>query len=141
MIPQDKDKDRSQLLDELEALRHRVAELEVLEAERKESQEILRFLFESIGEGIIIIDLSGKVVEVNEAALRIHGCSSKEEVIGRDSLEFIAERDRTRAKEDIRKAIGEGRGARFEYTLLTKDGREVDTEASAILLNDSSGNP
>lgn len=109
--------------------------------ELRESREILRFLFESIGEGIIIIDLDGNVVEANDAALRIQGYGSKDEVIGRHSLEFMVEEDRARAMEDIKKAIEEGHGAQYEYRLRTRDGRIVDIEARATLLHDSSGNP
>ena len=117
------------------------AERKQAEEELRESREILRFLFESIGEGIIIIDLDGNVVEANDAALRIQGYGSKDEVIGRHSLDFMVEEDRARATEDIKKAIEEGHGARYEYKLRTRDGRVVDIQASATLLHDSSGNP
>ncbi len=107
----------------------------------RESREILRLIFESIGEGIIIIDLEGNVIEVNDAALRIQGYSSKDEVIGRHSLEFMLAQDRKRAAEDIRRAISEGHGAKYDYRLRTTDGRVIDIQASATLLHDSSGNP
>lgn len=108
--------------------------------ELRESREISRFMFESIGEGIIIIDLEGKVVEANDAALRIQGYESKEQVVGRHSLEFMVEEDRARAMEDIQRAIDEGHGTQYEYRLRTMDGRFVDIQASATLLHDSSGN-
>ena len=100
---------KQQLVNELEETRKRITELEVLEAKHKqaeetlqESKEIQRFVFDSIGEGIIIIDSVGNIVEVNEVALHLMGYSYKEEVIGRNSIEFVAERDRTRAMEDVR---------------------------------------
>jgi len=108
--------------------------------ELRESREISRFMLESIGEGIIIIDLEGKVVEANDAALRIQGYESKEQVVGRHSLEFMVEEDRARAMEDIQRAIDEGHGTQYEYRLRTMDGRFVDVQASATLLHDSSGN-
>jgi two-component system sensor histidine kinase DegS len=117
------------------------AERKQAEEELRESREILRFLFESIGEGIIIIDLDGNVVEVNDAALRIQGYKSKEEVVGRHSLDFMVEEDRPRAMEDIRRAIDEGHGTQYEYRLRTRDGRLIDIQASATLLHDSAGNP
>jgi PAS domain S-box-containing protein len=139
---------KKQLINELEENRKRVAELEILEANHKqaeetlqESKEILRFVFDSIGEGIIIIDSVGNIVEVNEVALHLMGYGYKEEVIGRNSVEFVAERDRTRAMEDIKRALEEGHGTKMEYTLRTKDGREIDSEANATVLRNSSGNP
>ncbi|GAG36683.1 unnamed protein product, partial [marine sediment metagenome] len=49
----------------------------------QESEEKLRVMFESIADGISIIDLGGNILEVNEAGARIAGYDRKEELIGR----------------------------------------------------------
>jgi PAS domain S-box-containing protein len=107
----------------------------------RESEEKLRILFESIRDGIIISDLKGQIIDVNEAAVRLLGYSDKVEVIGRSGFEFIAEKDCAKATEDAMKAIEQGYGPTYEYTFVDKDGREYDVEASASLLFDCSGNP
>ncbi|GAF86432.1 unnamed protein product, partial [marine sediment metagenome] len=107
----------------------------------RESEEKLRYMFESIGDGVIISDLEGNIVEVNEAELHLLGRSNKEEIIGRSGLQFIAEQDRDRVIEDMMKAVEVGYGAPMQYTFVGKDGREFDGEASAALLRDSSGSP
>jgi len=106
----------------------------------RESEEKLRILFESISSGIIVSNLEGQIIEVNEAAVRLLGYSDKVEVIGQPGFEFIAEKDRARAAEDAIKAVGLGYGPTYEYTFVDKDGREYDAEASASLLLDSAGN-
>ncbi|MCK4361826.1 MAG: PAS domain S-box protein [Dehalococcoidia bacterium] len=98
-------------------------------------------MFEAIGEGITVTDLEGNIVEANEALLRMSGYGCKEELIGRNGLQFIAEKDRAKAVEDMMKAVDGGYGAAREYTFVGKDGREFDAEASGSLLRDSTGNP
>ena len=134
-------KEERRLIDNIARQLSFFAERRQAEDALRESREILRFVFESIGEGITIVDLNGNVVEVNDAALRIQGYETKEEVIGRNSLEFIAEEDRSRAKADIQKAIEEGHGTMLEYKVVTKEGRKRDIAASATIMHDSSGNP
>jgi len=108
--------------------------------ELRESEEKLRILFETITDGIIVSDLEGRIIDVNEAAIRLLGYSDKVEVIGLTGFEFIAEKDCARATEDAMKAIELGHGPAFEYTFVDKNGRKYDAEASASLLLDGSGN-
>jgi PAS domain S-box-containing protein len=105
------------------------------------SEEKLRFMFESIGDGIVITDLSGKIVEENQAGLRMFGYNSKEEIIGQDSLAFIAEKNREEAKLSLLKALEQGTGYTKEFTLADKYGNEFEGEISATILRDGAGNP
>jgi PAS domain-containing protein len=67
----------------------------------QESEEKLRFLFESIVDGISVLDLEGKVLDTNEASVRIGGHSSREQLIGRNGIEFVKKEDRERAVKDL----------------------------------------
>jgi PAS domain S-box-containing protein len=118
-----------------------IEEKERAEEALRESEEKLRYMFESIGDGVIVSNLEGNIVEVNEAELHLLGYSNKEEIIGRSGLQFIAEQDRDRAVKDMMKAVEVGYGAQMQYTFVGKDGREFDGEASAALLRDGSGSP
>ncbi len=106
----------------------------------RESKEKLRITFESIKDGIIVTDLEGRIVDVNEATLRMQG-HSREELIGTDGLRFIAEKDRAAVMKNMKKALKDMGTATMEYRWVAKDGSEYDSEASAALLRDSSGNP
>ena len=98
-------------------------------------------MFSSIEDGIVVVDLSGNIIDVNQATLRLHGYSSRDELIGRNSLDLISEESRGGAIETMMKALPENRGAKLEYTLLKKDGGRADGEGSANLLRDSEGDP
>jgi two-component system NtrC family sensor kinase len=107
----------------------------------QESEEKLRLMFESVTEGITVSDLEGKIVEVNEPVVRMYGADSKDELIGRSSFEFMAEKDHARAMDNLKKTLEEGYSGNIEYTLLRKDGSEYPAELSATVLRDASGNP
>jgi len=105
------------------------------------SENKLRAMFETMSDGIAVTDIFGNIAEANDALIRLHGYSQKGELIWKRALDVVAEKDRAKAAEDIGKAIGEGDTALAKYALMTKDGGEVEVEASASLLRDGSGNP
>jgi PAS domain S-box-containing protein len=94
-----------------------------------------------MNDAVAVIDLEGRFVQVNEATARMSGYT-KEELVGRNVLDsIIAKKDRDKIVLDMTQTLGEGDalGVRA-YTLVTKDGREFDTEFSTAVLRDGSGN-
>ena len=71
----DEDKTREQLLEEVQALRQRVAELQSAETEEalRISLEKYRVLFESFPLGITVSDACGRILEANRASERLLG--------------------------------------------------------------------
>jgi PAS domain S-box-containing protein len=111
------------------------------ETEIWQREERLRAIFASSPDAIIISDLNANVVDCNQETLKLTGFASKDEVIGRNSLEFIAEKDRNRALENLKKTLEHGAVRSAEYTLLKKNGEEYTGQLSASTFEDSSGNP
>ena len=111
------------------------------EEELRESDEKIRNIFEAVSDAIVFSDLEGHIVDENEAALRIQGYSRVEEVIGKIGFEFIAEEDRARAIQAAMKAAEQGYGYVPDVKFVSKDGIERDTESTASLVRDASGNP
>jgi PAS domain S-box-containing protein len=73
----DRDKTKKQLINELEEMRQRIADLVALESERKRAEERLervsqqyQLILDSAGEGIYGVDIQGKATFVNPAAAR-----------------------------------------------------------------------
>jgi len=120
---------------------HDITERKLMERQVRASEEKLRFMFESIGDGIVVTDLSGKAIDENLAAARMFGFESKEEVIGMDGLAFISEKSREAAKLSLMEALEKGIGITKEYTLIDKNGSEFEGEISAAISRDNSGNP
>jgi PAS domain S-box-containing protein len=106
-----------------------------------EREERLRAVFGSSPDAITVSDLHGNILDCNEAALRLMGYSSKEEIVGRNCLELVAEKDRESALKSLKIAFDQGTAKSVEHTFLKKNGEEYQGELSASILRDSVGNP
>ena len=134
--------ERKRVEEELQKYREH---LEVLVEQRtrelRESEGKLRLMFESINDGIVVTDLNGVITETNERAVRMGGCSSKEALLGRGSLELIASRDHERAAANLQKTLEQRAISNMDYMLIRADGSEYPGELSIARLEDASGNP
>lgn len=131
----DTDKTKEQLVQELEMLRARVAELEQIEVERKRVEEALqasetryRRLFETAKDGILILDAdTGKIADVNPFLIEMLGYSH-EDFMGKALWEIGPFKD----IEASRSAFTELQSKEYiryeDLPLEAKDGRRVDVE-------------
>jgi len=117
-----------------------ITERKRAEEKLRESEEELRKMFESVNDGISVIDLNGVITRVNQRTVEMHGFSSRDEVVGKSALELIAPRDHERVKTNMRKALKLGTVKGVEYTLLRADGSEFPGELSTSVLRDAAGN-
>jgi PAS domain S-box-containing protein len=105
----------------------------------RESEEKLQKMFESVTDGISVVDLNGAIIETNQRMVEMHGFASRDELLGRKASELVAPRDRERIARNMRKAIKEGAVIGVEYTLLRADGSEFAGELSTNVIKDASG--
>ena len=107
----------------------------------RDSEEKLRIIFEAIGDGIIVTDLEGIVIDCNGTAARLGGWDNKTQLFGMSGFDFVAEKDRPRMVADFVRAIQERRNITLEYTITGRDGQEYECELIVSLLRDISGIP
>jgi PAS domain S-box-containing protein len=117
-----------------------ITERKRMEEALRDSEEKLRKMFESVTDGISVIDLKGIITEVNQRTVEMHGYSSKDELQGKNALELLASRDHKRITANTKKVIKQGAIRGVEYTLLRADGSEFPGELSTNSLKDASGN-
>jgi PAS domain S-box-containing protein len=119
--------------------------LEVIVDERtkelRDSEEKLRKIFESVTDGISVIDLNGVITEANQRTVELHGFGSKNELLGKNALDLVATGDHEKITRDMRKALKKGLIRGVECTLLRADGSELPGELSTSVLKDASDNP
>jgi PAS domain S-box-containing protein len=89
--------------------------------------------------GIIVGDLNGYIVEVNEAIVRMYGNTSKEDFIGKHVRDFLVEGDRDRATRDSLDSIISGQGKTAKYQVILKSGQTIPVEVTIALLKDEQG--
>ena len=119
-----------------EAVRARTAELSLSEARQR---AILRTMLD----GVIHIDAHGRILTINDAALRIFGYEDADELVGQNVRLLMPEAYRARHEHrlGLYRQLGESRviGARLEVEGLRKDGGVFPLELAINALMDDVG--
>ncbi|MBN2380740.1 PAS domain S-box protein [candidate division WOR-3 bacterium] len=118
------------------ALQRRFAENEL-----KESEKLYRNLVETSPDSITVTDLNGDLIMANQRAAVLYGVEKPDEVMGLNTLDIIASRDRKRAFDNARTTLKKERLSGIEYTLLKKNGSEFPAEVSSSVVRDVTGKP
>jgi PAS domain S-box-containing protein len=112
--------------------------------ERKRAEEELNRLSNAVSmsrDSIVVSDLEGKIVEVNQAAMNMYGTDEKNDLVGRNYLELIVPEDRQKMLVSTQEALRNGYVESREYQIITKPGNIVPIELSATVLKDQNGKP
>lgn len=107
----------------------------------KKNGERLESIFRASPDAIIVIDLDGRIVDCNQAALEMCGVMRKEELISRAALDFITEKDRPGAMKVLKDLLQLGTVRNLETKLLDSTGHEYPAEISCSVVEDNSGKP
>ncbi|MDQ5985018.1 MAG: hypothetical protein CSYNP_00722 [Syntrophus sp. SKADARSKE-3] len=134
---EDERKTRKQLIDELNEQRKRVAELENLENEIKQTRESQEkfakaFLKNSIPMTITTLP-GGRFIDVSDSFLKLMGCK-RDEVIGNTTVEcgFITEQQRMSYLDCLKKT---GQVENLVWKIRTKSGRLIDGLFNAVMMS------
>jgi PAS domain S-box-containing protein len=106
---------------------------------QQESEEKLRLMFQAVTDGIVITDMNGDILDVNERMLQMFGLQSRDDAVGKSAFGFIVPRHRDLARKNSLSTLKQGATKEIEYTLLKGDGDEFPGEASVSPLKDASG--
>ena len=137
----DKSKTKAEPERELGKMRQRLAELEVLESERKRGEEVLRETNVALAKampGISRLDPEGRYEYVNEAYARMIGYTMGE-MIGMDWSPTLHPDDRKNATTAYQRMLSEGQGE-FEARAVRKDGSMFHKQVLMVKRVDSDGN-
>ncbi len=118
-----------------------ITERKQAELALRESEEKYRTLVETSPDSITVTDLEGKIIMVNQQALKLYGVEDEKELIGVSAFELIVPEDVSRAMENLQKTLQEGHSGTLEYTLIRRDGTRYPAELNAALFKDAEGNP
>ncbi len=123
----DQDKTREELLEELRALRARLAERGPVAGRGREWFEAI---FRASRDGIVV-EADEKIVCANEAAARLHGFDDPREMAGLALTLLQSPEDAARMREYGRKRLrGEAVPSVYSFRGRRKDGSLIDLEAS-----------
>jgi two-component system, cell cycle sensor histidine kinase and response regulator CckA len=104
----------------------------------RESDAVLRTVFSTMRDAVVVMALDGTILECNEASLRQTGLR-REEWIGSNGFDVVAAEDRERARASALDALSEGHG-RAEVRIVRPDGTSFDGEmVGGVLWDAASG--
>jgi PAS domain S-box-containing protein len=111
--------------------------------ERRKMEKELRLLSDAVKmskNSIVISDLEGRIIEANEATLKMHGMDNREDLIGRSALELISAEDHEMVTEKMTTALaGGGLPYILEYHCIKNDGSTFLCEATISEVKDKKG--
>jgi PAS domain S-box-containing protein len=96
---------------------------------------------ETSPDAILVTDLTGRVLIVNEQAVLQNGLETADQLLGLNAFDIVAPEDRARAAENARLTLETGSVRNVEYELLRRDGVRMVVELSASLVRNPAGQP
>ena len=112
--------------------------------ERKSAEEELVRLSNAVKmsiDSIVITDIDAKIVDVNEATLKMYGTDDKRDLIGKSSFDLIAPEDREKALAVLKEVLEKGFRKIQRFKVVTKDGTRKSIEMSIAIMKDVDGRP
>ncbi len=132
---------KEQLLSDLKALRHQVAQYQGVETALKLSEERYRAIIDNIEDGYYEVDLAGNLTFCNDALCRINGLS-REELMGTNNRNYTDEENVKKVYQAYNTVYRTGKPAReIEFEVTRRDGTKRYIETSISLIRNSSGKP
>jgi PAS domain S-box-containing protein/putative nucleotidyltransferase with HDIG domain len=110
------------------------------ESALRDSEELYRRLVASIPDLIVRTDLQGKILFVNDVAVRLTGADSAQTFAGRNVFDFVAPEDREKAVLASGRLFDEKIGPQ-EVSLVLKPGVRIPFEIDGAVLRDPDGAP
>ena len=113
---------------------HSVTEQRRAQEQLRASERRYRALVETSPDAVVV-HLNGKIVYVNEVALRLFGAKYREELQGRKMLDMVHAELHDVVRERIGEVEGGGMAPLRELRIVRLDGREVAVEATAASID------
>ena len=143
-------KTKKELMDELEALRAKFAELKKSADESKWAEEVLikgelvaAATIEGMPDGVMLVNMSGEISYVNKAFEKLLGYKANE-LVGTSALKlptYSRSKDRVKAQGYLRKVIEKSSAKPIDMNAINKDGEEIPINFTASVIKDAQGNP
>jgi PAS domain S-box-containing protein len=101
-------------------------------------------VLDSMGEGLLIVGMDGKVISCNPAFQKLC-CYAEDDLIGRDAFDLlnvlVKAEDQQRLMTNFATALEADIAGTEYFTLVTRDGREIPVATTETKIVDKEGNP
>ena len=113
------------------------------EAELKKNEKLYRTLIETSPDGIVVYDLTGKIITANHEAARIYGAASVEEFLAEVKTVFqvLTEEGRKMAMANFNRTLDDGFSEKNEYQIRRRNGSAMPIEINSSIIREAEGEP
>jgi len=118
-----------------------ISDIKLVEDALKVSREKYKTMLNASPDGILLIDLKGKIREISGIGLELLGIENKDEFMGKHFSRFSPSEERNTINEIIEKTISEGIAQNIEVRIKRKNANIFLSEISATLIQGSDGIP
>jgi len=110
---------------------------------KKAEKELVRFstAVKMSNDSIILTELDGTIVDVNDAGLKMYDADDKKDLIGKNSFDLLSSEKRKEALAATKNVLSQGYLPTQEYTIYAKDGRQIISESNTAVMKDTTGKP
>jgi len=124
------------------AIREQYAKnLEKMADEKTSEIKKLYDIVQAATESIVTSDLNGKIIDLNEATLKMYGSESRQDLIGKSFFDIVAPEDREKAVKTMKEVMKKGYVRDQEYNIVVKDGSRLPVEMSVSIIEGDDGKP
>lgn len=121
------------------SIRELRAENKRLKEALQEITDLYQVLLETFPDAVTMSDLDGKITQVSQKTLEMHGFESSDEMIGKHALDFIDPEDHETVSNIMIKGPEQGLVKRLEYKMIRKDGSRFQGESNVAPVKDQDG--
>lgn len=105
------------------------------------SEERYRRLIELSPDAIILSDLGANILILNHQAVKLLGADSEDDLIGKNTFDFIVPEDHDRALKNLKEVLETGSVRDVEYSMMKKGGAIFPVEQSVAVIFDKNNQP
>jgi len=118
-----------------------ITERKMADQALKISEEKYKTMLNASPDGILLIDLNGIITEVSEIGIELFGADTRNDLVGKDILQFVPSDDKNTIKGIIEKTMSEGLAQNVGLRIRKKNQSIFAGEISSTLIQDQDGAP
>ncbi len=134
-------KDGNNKVTQIVGLAEDITETKLAEEEKRQSDELYKSLVETSPDGIVLMELDGKIMMCNNHVASLFGFTNPDEVVGLNVIDFVSPDYRWAFKTETFHLLHHQNLRNKEYILLKKNNETFPGELSASVIYDEGKRP
>ncbi len=101
-----------------------------------EEMQVFSTAVKASRDGVVVVDLDGKIIEANDSVLSFYGADQKSDLVGKSCFELVGPEERRTVSESMKEDLKKGSNRRHEYNVIIKSGAKRQVEVCTTTMRD-----